>query len=194
MSNLLINQIFIKCSSHTICGIKPANLFTVPLNQFSETEFNNWKIIINNLGLSVCSFKSQQDTMMFFVYDKNWIKRILNHKNVNQYLNKKGYSENFCAEEYLQELFNRLCSSSEFPHEVGIFLGYPIEDVIYFEKNQGSRCKYCGYWKSYCNPEQAKKYCRLFKECTQMCTKWFEEGYSVPQIIRKYKKAAKEAA
>ena len=36
-----------------------------------------------------------------------------------------------------------------FPHEIGVILGYPVEDVIEFEKHQGKNCKYCGCWKRY---------------------------------------------
>ena len=42
-----------------------------------------------------------------------------------------GYPREYNVETYLDELINRL-ESKEFPHEIGIFLGYPLKDVLGF--------------------------------------------------------------
>lgn len=39
-----------------------------------------------------------------------------------------------------------------FPHEIGLFLGYPTEDVRGFIQYGGSNALCCGYWKVYENP------------------------------------------
>lgn len=44
----------------------------------------------------------------------------------------------------------------EFPHEIGIFLGYPIWDVEGFIEHKGQNYKFCGYWKVYQDVEGAK--------------------------------------
>ena len=38
-----------------------------------------------------------------------------------------------------------------FPHEIGVFLGYPPEDVKAFIKQNGKGAVLCGYWKVYSN-------------------------------------------
>lgn len=193
MTNYLLDQIFVKCSSQTLCGIKPANLFSVPCRDYSESVFEEWKKVVKGQGLSIVSFE-RGPVVVVFVYDFAWIRKILGDSFVCAYLSGKGYSDVLDTGKTLDELFVQLRESEGFPHEVGIFLGYPIEDVICFEINEGKQCKYCGYWKSYCNPEEAKKCCDRFRECSRICKQWFEEGYSVPQIIEKYKKMALEAA
>lgn len=40
---------------------------------------------------------------------------------------------------------------SDFPHEMGFFLGYPKEDVEGFIVNGGRNFLYAGYWKVYAN-------------------------------------------
>ncbi len=39
--------------------------------------------------------------------------------------------------------------SKECPHEIGIFLGVPLEDVESFIKHKGKNYLICGYWKVY---------------------------------------------
>lgn len=194
MANYLIDQIFLKCASHTLCGIKPANMFTVSSEKFSEECFEKWKRTFQEQGLSVVAFDCQTNLKMIFAYDFAWERKILGDIFVQAYLKGKGFSCPKNTSDTLQELFFRLATNDSFPHEVGVFLGYPIEDVIQFEECQGKCCRYCGYWKSYCNPEEAKKCHDRFRICSLMCKQWFEEGYSIPQIIKKYKEVASQAA
>ncbi|MCQ2242398.1 DUF3793 family protein [Treponema sp.] len=194
MSNLNMNEIFIRFSSQTFCGIKPANLFTIPSKNFSSRTLEDWKRIAAKQNLVILSFELSSKTMMIFIYDSKWISEILKSLIVRSYLETKGYLNINDTNKTLEKLFSRIKGKENFPHEVGIFLGYPFEDVIKFEEHQGKSCKYCGYWKSYCNPEEAKKCCDRYRHCSQMCTQWFDEGYSIPQIIKKYKEAAAKAA
>lgn len=42
----------------------------------------------------------------------------------------------------------------EFPHEIGLLLEYPLEDVIGFIENEGRNYLYSGYWKVYADVER----------------------------------------
>jgi hypothetical protein len=44
-----------------------------------------------------------------------------------------------------------------FPHEAGIFLGYPLEEVICFSAGKPSPYKCRGYWTVYRRPEKAER-------------------------------------
>ena len=41
-----------------------------------------------------------------------------------------------------------------FPHELGLLLGYPAEDVRGFMGIGHKKCLYTGYWKVYEKPEE----------------------------------------
>ena len=43
-----------------------------------------------------------------------------------------------------------------FPHELGLLLGYPVEDVLGFIRNEGRNYLYCGYWKVYGDVDAAR--------------------------------------
>ena len=51
----------------------------------------------------------------------------------------------------------RLRRESDFPHEVGLFLGYPPRDVEGFIREKARRAKCTGAWKVYGDEEAARK-------------------------------------
>ncbi|MCR4741433.1 MAG: DUF3793 family protein [Treponema sp.] len=189
-----LDKIIIKCSAPCICGIKPGNMFTVKRESYSRVAVESWRESLKSNGLVLETFETSDNTMMIFIYNFIWIRQMLEDCFAQSYLRGKNYPVNRGTLAVLNELFGRLKKHQEFPHEVGLFLGYPIEDVIEFEKNQGQDCKYCGCWKSYSNPELAKKSLGNFLDCSKMCQKWFEEGLTVPQIIKKYKIVTEKVA
>lgn len=61
----------------------------------------------------------------------------------------RGMGRIRAVRELLRQLSRRLCLEREFPHEIGVFLGYPLEDVVGFIRNRGRNYTCCGYWKAY---------------------------------------------
>lgn len=63
--------------------------------------------------------------------------------------------------------------SAEFPHEVGLFLSYPPEDVKGFIENRAANAKCTGVWKVYGDERQAQQTFDRYKKCTQTyCERW----------------------
>ena len=63
--------------------------------------------------------------------------------------------------------------SGEFPHEVGLFLSYPPEDVKGFIENRAANAKCTGVWKVYGDERQARQTFDRYKKCTQTyCERW----------------------
>lgn len=53
--------------------------------------------------------------------------------------------------------------TKDFPHEIGLFLGYPLEDVQGFIENRAEGYKCVGCWKVYGDEEYAKQEFRAIK-------------------------------
>ena len=81
---------------------------------------------------------------------------------------------------------HRLSANAIFPHEVGLFLGYPLEDVIGFETHGARDFKYSGTWKVYGDKETAIRRMNLYKKCSETCMKLLASGLSVPLVTKKY--------
>jgi hypothetical protein len=69
----------------------------------------------------------------------------------------------------LLDYLSKRCIRDDFPHEIGIFLGYPVEDVRGFVAHKGRNYKLCGYWKVYGDVEKAKKCFRRYDACREYC-------------------------
>ena len=76
----------------------------------------------------------------------------------------------------------RLFENRSFPHEIGLFLGYPLDDVIGFIRNEGRNCKYTGFWKVYCNEEEAARIFEKFRKCRDVYMRLWQQGKSVLQL------------
>ncbi len=82
----------------------------------------------------------------------------------------------------LRQLRARLQRRNEFPHEIGVFLGYPLEDVQGFMENQGRNYTCCGCWKSYGDPAQARRCFSSYRACTAAYKRRYADGMGVEQL------------
>lgn len=147
----------------TIKSIKPSALFS-----FSRSSTRNlyelWEQhkqeICDCFGLCFCELKRTGDQLLVLLYNKELLERLIRESGISSFLQVMGYDRDMTLEESLELLklrFDGLC-----PHEIGVFLGIPLEDVIGFIENKGAGCLRCRYWKVYCNPERADRLFRAY--------------------------------
>mgnify|MGYP002235714275 FL=1 len=85
-------------------------------------------------------------------------------------------------EQCLALLKKRFEAAEAFPHEIGIFLDYPLGDVIGFIQNSGQNYKCSGCWKVYCNECEALKMFQKYRKCREVYRNLWEKGRSVLQL------------
>ena len=76
----------------------------------------------------------------------------------------------------------RLAEKGDFPHEIGLFIGYPPHDVRAFIENGAKNCKCVGCWKVYGDVEAAKRQFARFKKCTAVYCDKHKKGRTVEQL------------
>jgi hypothetical protein len=111
----------------------------------------------------------------------------LHRAEVRKFIREFGYE----ATE-LEGMINRLCyriswlavTGMGFPHEIGAFLGYPVEDVKGFIVNQGREYLLLGYWKVYSNPVAAKMLFRQYDQAKILAVNEFLTGKSIQEIAK----------
>ncbi len=186
------DQMMIHFCAPTLCEIKPGNIFFLKNKDFSKTSFEQWKQTLFIRGFSSFAIKLSDTSIAIFVCNVCWERKILGDSLVHSYLLEKDYHSNGVFD-FIQEFSNHLQTENGFPHEIGVLLGYPVDDVIEFENHQGKNCKYCGQWKSYNDIENARQcHCR-YKNCSGFCEKLYNEGYNLDYIVHEYKKLEKVA-
>ena len=99
------------------------------------------------------------------------------------FLSQMGYRKIEKLDDLILQLSHRLCVNEEFPHEIGVFLGYPLEDVIGFIENGGKNFTCCGHWKSYGPPAKAQKCFLQYRKCTETYKRLFERGMAIEQLV-----------
>ena len=85
-------------------------------------------------------------------------------------------------ESALQRLRERLSAGGDFPHEIGAFLGYPLEDVAGYIHNRGQNCRCMGCWKVYCNECEARRTFAKLKKCSEVYGRLWRQGRTVPEL------------
>lgn len=128
-----------------------------------------------------------EEHCLILLYRQDTFVRYLGMVGIRSYLREWGYDE-MGIEEMLDRLAERLeddtHESGEFPHEIGIFLGYPIEDVKGFVRNSGKGFLFMGYWKVYSNPLKAKRIFNEFDHAKNHAVNEFLMGRSIQEIVR----------
>ena len=130
------------CNLATICaptlaGLKPASLFRYqPASGQDGTAMAvAWHALLAPRGVTVRVLKACPVTgaVLVYVYRPTQVAAILQRGDVQDFLQSEGYTPGN-AESMLAQLSQRLCCEEDFPHEIGVFLGYPLADVIGFIK------------------------------------------------------------
>lgn len=70
-----------------------------------------------------------------------------------------------------------------FPHEIGLFLGYPLEDVRGFIANKGRNSKYTGEWKVYGNLNTALRLFQSYQDSRRWVMEQAQKGKGLEDIL-----------
>jgi hypothetical protein len=146
----------------TISKQKPASLlnFTKGIRDLHELWEKYKQDFMDNTSLECYEIRRTENSTLVLFYDYNNLTKVLFQKNNIDFLQQFGYGKEKILNQYLETLKNRFERSCA--HEVGIFLGMPVEDVISFIECKGKDYLFCRYWKVYNNPNKALTTFRVY--------------------------------
>ena len=173
-----------------LAGLKPAGLFRYETGDCADLarRVKNWNAQLNPKGLRVRVLKGCVRTHRYlvYVYRESKLSTVLADSKVQQFLQAEGYSVPadgaLNVNNLLTQLSRRLCCSAEFPHEIGVFLGYPLGDVVGFIENRGQNFTCCGCWKAYGDPTAAQKHFAQLSKCTAVYLRLFHSGTPILRL------------
>ena len=177
----MLDRYLIEHCSPTLASLKRASLFTYRFEGDLDEQIAVWNELFAEKGISLLVLRRRENTALIYVCRKAKLEKDLNRPGVERLLKDFGYTD-VSVDGALEHLSRRLEENEEFPHEIGIFLGYPVEDVIGFIENAGQNCKCSGCWKVYCNECEALKTFARFKKCSSMYAQLWNRGKSVLQL------------
>lgn len=176
-------ELLVRHCSPTLAGLKTGNMFTC---EFADDfEMRNcvrcWNHMLVKKGLRVLPLRFRKNRALVYVYRPSKLSQDLKYDRAGKILRDRGY-ETGEADACIMELINRLRKNEEFPHEIGLFLGYPPEDVQGFIENRAADCKCVGCWKVYGDADTAQKLFAKYKKCTDVYCTLFAEGQSIERL------------
>lgn len=176
-------EMFVRHCSPTLAGIKTANLFTCAFSRESEMResIRGLNRILVKKGIRVLPLRYRNNRALIYAYRPSRLSRDLKEHEASRLLEERGYTGG-TPECRLIQLKQRLGEDMEFPHEIGLFLGYPPEDVCGFIENKAEGYKCIGQWKVYGDEAQARKAFAMYKKCTEIYCAQFAQGKSMEQL------------
>lgn len=177
-------QLLVEQCAPTLAGVKVGSLFRISGLSSARTSIRFWDQALSPLGLRVTALKEchRSDTCMVYVYREAWLQRHLTKPSIAGFLASLGY-DTAQGVGMLRQLSHRFCLEQEYPHEIGVFLGYPLEDVIGFITHRGRDFTCCGHWKCYGDPAAAQERFQRYRACTAELTQRFYQGEALHQLV-----------
>lgn len=176
-------EVFVRHCSPTLAGMKAGNMFSSNFDSFEELQayVDQLNEMLNPKGMQVIILRYKDGFSLIGVFRLKAIKVILQNHQARKLLKSLGYT-NLDIRSCLVHLLVRFQNYNDFPHEVGLFLGYPPEDVIGFIKNHSNNEKCIGTWKVYGDEKSAKKTFEKYRKCTKIYCSLLKEGRSIENL------------
>lgn len=177
------DDMIVRNCSPTLAGLKTGSIFSCDFASEGELtdSVRRWNTILVKKGLRMLPLRYKDRRALIYVYRPSYLSRDLRRHTASRILSERGYrfdSQTKC----IIRLMQRLGESREFPHEIGLFLGYPPEDVRGFIENRAGGCKYVGTWKVYGDEEEAKRLFAAYKRCTAAYRRQVAAGESIERL------------
>ncbi|MDR1389623.1 MAG: DUF3793 family protein [Treponema sp.] len=161
-----VREMFIRHCSPVVMGCKPAALFTLKNHQLPFLPYflsSGGMFLVIKGGLS-CG--DDERKALVFLYDKERLEKTVLDTRIRPVLVGMGYPDGYSLSVFLGHLRQRF-KNCRCPDEVGLFLGYPLDDVQGFIKYRGNNYKFCGEWKVYADVERAKRCFHQYDLCRE---------------------------
>lgn len=186
---MIFEEALVEHCSPTLAGVKPASMFRYMVDDKTQKEalarIRYWRQSLDpyGLGIFILKYYPKSKAYLVYVYRKKQLESLLTDENVCKFMDQQDYSRCKSCESYLKQLRKRIACQPDFPHEVGIFLGYPLGDVKGFIEHKGKNYTCSGAWKSYGEARAAEKTFAKLSLCKLIYKQLFNDGRQLSQLI-----------
>jgi len=169
----LTAHLMLECSE-VLAGVKPANLISLVnrVRPCGRNLYQLWQRHQKGLAarFSDVTFKvlqTRERALLVLCYSRDHLERHLSHAGIRTLLHKSGYEADASCGKLLDELCSRIMTNDSFPHEIGLFIGYPAKDVAAFMGVVKLPFACQGPWKIYGDPVQSLCLAEQYRCCRQ---------------------------
>lgn len=174
------NQLVLHCAP-LIVGLSMSNLFVIQRSYVRELY-----CLLKGSRIRLRALYVEEDKVTILLYQSDMLVSYLSRRKVKELLQVEGY-EKFDIQAILLMFTRRYCSyrngERDFPHELGVLLGYPLEDVEGFIHNDGKEYLYTGYWKVYANVPAKRDIFHMFELAKETLIGMLHQGIGICEIL-----------
>jgi len=170
-------------SAPALCGIKASNLINIKRSDI--TNLNEEIKMLNkahNPKIYFHFLKNEGDNSLILVYRKGSLENHLLQEDNKRFLESIGYKRSDDIFEYITELERRI-NTDNFPHEIGVFLGYDLKDTLEFIRgNKKPLLK--GLWNVYSNKKEKEELFDKYNRCKNCVLRLVNKGFSLENFMK----------
>lgn len=177
-----LRERIVRHCSPTLAGFKCGSMFKVCTDDPHGFLRNVDDVLgeVHHRGVGMVPLWEDGSGVLLYVYRPKLLERRMYEPGVATFLSGYGY-DGTDADSLLEKLVGRFAECG-MPPEVGVFLGYPLEDVVGYIENRGVGCRTIGCWKVYGDVEQAERRFIQFKRCRDVFVRRLSEGTRLERL------------
>lgn len=176
----LESKLALQCAP-VIVGIKMSNILTVTSEEEAMLES-----ILRETGITHYPLLRYEVKSVCLLYRRVELESYLQETLVQQFFLSNGYEDLSLAGIFKivkQRYETYMINKEDFPHEMGLLLGYPLEDVQGFIRNKGKNYLYTSYWKVYTDVEEKKQLFQAYENAKEGLLLLVANGYEIRPIL-----------
>lgn len=176
----ITTQMVLQCAP-LFTGLKVSNLLIIPAGNG-----NLVRTALEGTDISFRKLSEFKNKATYILFRRDLLTEWILEEDNRQFLADWGY-EGCSLDSILNAIENQYCSyvreNTAFPHEIGILLGYPAEDVQGFVNNEGKNYLCSGYWKVYGHPSEKKRLFQRFDQAKKTLLRVIAMGVEIQSVI-----------
>lgn len=169
----LTAHLMLECSE-VLAGVKPANLVSLVnrtrpcgRNLYHLWQDHQQQIACRLGSLEFIVLQTKPKALLLLCFNRKQLEQHLSHAGIRILLLKAGYKPQACLDELFELLTQRIMEHDCFPHEIGLFIGYPPKDVAAFMGLVKLPFTCQALWKIYGNPTHSLRLADDYRCCRQ---------------------------
>lgn len=176
-------ELVVRQCAPTLAGIKTGSLFRAAYEDKKQLlgQIREINQRLREKGLCLLPLRFRNGNALLYLYRPERLKTDLNNELARRTLGNAGYTDQNPGR-CVGTLIRRLQDEAEFPHEIGLFLSYPPEDVQGFIDHHARDFKLSGLWKVYGDEAYARAAFAKYKKCTDIYYRSWRAGSSLERL------------